>query len=373
CGFSDDDVARAVPNTIARSRRTRQVYVGDEIDSSMLTGLYYRSPFERGYLVGWDAEALVWDRVLGGSVLGCAPPDTDLVLSEPVFNFRQLQRTTDEVVFEEYRFASLARAAAPQFVAAAGEAFAEPECVLVVDAGHAFTHVVPYRGRRQVAAGVRRVDVGGRMLTNYLKETVSFRYWDMTDETYLMGDAKEQCCFVSRDFGRDLEEARAGRGGLEYVLPDLATRRRGHVRAPGDAAVADAQVLPLRNERFAVPEALFHPSDVGLDQGGLHAAVAHAVAACDEALRPVLCANIVLAGGTAALPGLRDRLEREVQALVPHKVRIAAAADPARCAWRGACAMAARPDAAAAGWRVSRAQYEEMGPDRTIAHFAALA
>ncbi|KAJ2760138.1 Actin- protein 6, partial [Coemansia nantahalensis] len=96
CGFSDDDVARAVPNTIARSRRTRQVYVGDEIDSSMLTGLYYRSPFERGYLVGWDAEALVWDRVLGGSVLGCAPPDTDLVLSEPVFNFRQLQRTTDE-------------------------------------------------------------------------------------------------------------------------------------------------------------------------------------------------------------------------------------------------------------------------------------
>ncbi|KAJ1722344.1 Actin- protein 6, partial [Coemansia biformis] len=175
------------------------------------------------------------------------------------------------------------------------------------------------------------------------------------------------------DFDRELDAARANRSriGVEYVLPDLATRRRGFVRAAGDD-VAGAQVLPLGNERFAVPEALFHPSDVGLEQGGVHAAVAQAVAACDEALRGVLCANIVLTGGSAALPGFRERLEREVQALVPHRVRIATPADPARWAWHGGCALAAQPDAATR-WRVSRAQYEEMGAERTIAHFAALA
>ncbi|KAJ1732613.1 Actin- protein 6, partial [Coemansia biformis] len=78
CGYSGSDDARTVLNTVARSRRTRRVYVGDEIDSSEVSGLYYRSPFERGYLVGWDAEALVWDRALGEDVLGCAPAETDL-------------------------------------------------------------------------------------------------------------------------------------------------------------------------------------------------------------------------------------------------------------------------------------------------------
>ncbi|KAJ2785288.1 Actin- protein 6 [Coemansia javaensis] len=375
CGYADDvGGPRTVPNTTARSRRTRRVYVGDEIDASEGSGLYYRSPFERGYLVGWDSEALVWDRVLGPAVLGCTPAETDLAVSEPVFNFAQIQRTLDEVVFEEYRFASLLRAPAPRLAA---ELVAdEAECLLVVDAGHAATHAVPYHGLRQQSVGVRRVDVGGRMLTSYLKETVSFRYWDMMDEPYIMADVKEKCCFVSQDFGRDLDAARADRRGvgLDYVLPDLATHRRGFVREPGAAAAgaaAGAQVLPLGNERFAVPEALFHPSDVGLAQGGVHHAVAQAIAACDEALRPVLCANVVLVGGSAALPGLRERLEREVQALVPHRVRVAAPDAPAACAWRGACALAARP-AAAARWRVARAQYDELGPDRTAAHFAAL-
>lgn len=36
--------------------------------------------------------------------------------------------------------------------------------------------------------------------------------------------------------------------------------------APG--AAVNEQVLRVNNERFMVPEALFHPSDIGLDQAG---------------------------------------------------------------------------------------------------------
>ena len=53
-----------------------------------------------------------------------------------------------------------------------------------------------------------RIDVGGKLLTNHLKELVSFRQWNMMDETYVVNDIKEACCYVSLDFARDLELCR---------------------------------------------------------------------------------------------------------------------------------------------------------------------
>jgi len=49
------------------------------------------------------------------------------------------------------------------------------------------------------------VDVGGKLLTNHLKELVSYRQWNMMDETSIVNDVKEKCCFLSQDFKQDLE------------------------------------------------------------------------------------------------------------------------------------------------------------------------
>lgn len=43
----------------------------------------------------------------------------------------------------------------------------------------------------------RRLNIGGKALTNVLKETVSFRAFNLQDETLLMDAVKEQLCFVS--------------------------------------------------------------------------------------------------------------------------------------------------------------------------------
>lgn len=50
-----------------------------------------------------------------------------------------------------------------------------------------------------------RIDVGGKLLTNQLKELVSYRQWNMMDETHIVNDVKESCCYVSTDFQRDLD------------------------------------------------------------------------------------------------------------------------------------------------------------------------
>jgi len=56
------------------------------------------------------------------------------------------------------------------------------------------------------------------------------------------------------------------------------------------------QVLLLNNERFMVPEAMFRPQDIGLQQAGVAEAVVQAVTAAHPALQPLLYTNIVLTG-----------------------------------------------------------------------------
>ena len=53
-----------------------------------------------------------------------------------------------------------------------------------------------------------RIDVGGKLLTNHLKELVSFRQWNMMEETCIVNDVKEKCCYVSGQFATDLETCR---------------------------------------------------------------------------------------------------------------------------------------------------------------------
>ena len=58
---------------------------------------------------------------------------------------------------------------------------------------------------------------------------------------------------------------------------DLATvqapKKKG---APGDAK-DEEQIVPLANERFMVPEVLFYPSDIGVNQMGIAETLVHAV------------------------------------------------------------------------------------------------
>ena len=40
------------------------------------------------------------------------------------------------------------------------------------------------------------------------------------------------------------------------------------------------QVLKMNNERFQIPELLFHPSDIGMKQAGIAEAISQAIESC---------------------------------------------------------------------------------------------
>lgn len=70
------------------------------------------------------------------------------------------------------------------------------------------------------------------MLTNHLKDIISYRQLHVMDETYVINQAKEDTCYVSLNFKDDMKIA--SQHGPQntivknYVLPDFNNIRRGY-------------------------------------------------------------------------------------------------------------------------------------------------
>ncbi|KAF9128586.1 Actin- protein 6 [Mortierella sp. 14UC] len=428
-GYADDNTPyRTFSNNITRSKAERKTFVGDQLETCKdFSGLYYRLPFEKGLLTSWDVEKQVWDRLFTGKIVPCDPSTTTLLISEPILNLPNIATTYDQLVFEEYGFNSYTRMSAPQMAMyneiprLYGQKMTSGkkriDCAVVVDSGYSFTHIIPFWKGKPILVGIRRINVGGKLLTNHLKEIISFRYWNMMDETHLVNEVKEACCYVSNKFWDELDickrSPRANKILQHYVLPDYSSQQRGYVkggskskrsekkgkrtnkmdldeaedgtnRSESEEDVGsdqsdsdsnsdedmsepneDEQVLTMNNERFTVPEILFNPSDIGMDQAGIPEAIVDAISSCDEEIRGMLYANVVLIGGNARLPGFRKRVANELRELAPseYDVRVGIDKDPFGYAWKGAKRLATMDEFASEfkNRLVTRAEYLETG------------
>jgi len=417
-------------------------------------------------------------------------------LLEPPFVPSVISEGVDCMLFRELGMARVARMLGPCIAAvrynlSLGQSRLSPngdkiliddgtKCCCVVDSGYSFTHVVPtHRGGEALVDAIRRLNVGGKVLTNLLKESVTYRQWNMMDEYHIVNDAKERLCFVSREFDEEMKRARFNRRGSrwfdrEYLLPDFVNTFEGSVRLPeplqrrkemeemekikkeidrmndekerkeledeakeltriqveendaegddtavggfslqdvqgkkrrgrkpqkgktkkqtkkgkaskagekdGDGFVEgdsdndsddeserqrlqrlkamreaerkrreqeslERQALAMSVERFAIPEVLFRPSDIGLDCGGIAEAVVESIEACNPILRGAMYHNVLLIGGNAKIPGFRERVEVELRKLAPtnYEVRVCLPDDPVSYAWEGARQFASLP------------------------------
>lgn len=108
------------------------------------------------------------------------------------------------------------------------------KCCLIVETGYSFTHIVPYILQKKYKPGILRINIGGKILTNYLKEVISYRQLHVMEETYVMNQCKEDLCFVSTDFDRDHKIAKMkwpkNTIVRDYILPDYTTVNRGIIK-----------------------------------------------------------------------------------------------------------------------------------------------
>lgn len=376
-GYSNQKQCRLMPNAITKAKsEKRRAFVGDQMDDCRdLSGLFFMLPFQKGYLVNWDQQKTIWDYLFKNM----DPSSHHLIFTEPYFNFTSIKEGLSEMLFEEFQFASVLRTHAGDLSCYKNKTEQPAElCCLVVDTGYSFTHIVPFVRGKRVKEAIKRIDVGGKLLTNHLKEIMSYRQIHVLDETYVMNACKEDSCFVTLDYDEDMKTAykesqvpprKASQYNFklarDYVLPDFTSIRRGYMKPATETGRVEEgsneQTIRLNNERFCVPELLFRPSDVGIDQVGIPEAIVDAISHCDADAQPWLYRNIVVTGGNAAIPNMRERIEREVRAMAPdvYDVIVRLPANPVSYAWSGGAALAKDP--CLKEMSVTRDEYMERG------------
>ncbi|KAF3327607.1 actin-related protein 8 [Carex littledalei] len=171
---------------------------------------------------------------------------------------------------------------------------------IVVHIGFNVTSVVPvYRGKVMREIGVEIVGIGALKLTSFLKELMQRR--GMTYESlYTVRTIKEKLCYVALDYEAEMRKDTSA-----------------------SCEVAGEGWFTLSKERFQVGELLFQPHLGGVQVMALHRAVGLCMDHCynsDIVSDVSWYKTVILAGGTGCLPGLPERLEKELTELLPESI-----------------------------------------------------
>lgn len=115
-----------------------------------------------------------------------------------------------------------------------------------------------------------------------------------------------------------------------------------------------------------VPEALFHPSDIGIRQAGIGECIGNCLSLFPPGIQELLSRNIILSGGNSCIPRYKERVEQEVMPYIEEgrECRVFQMNDPIGDTWRGGALLAQEEN-----FRnvvISREMYEENGPLRLL-------
>ncbi|VDI57152.1 Hypothetical predicted protein [Mytilus galloprovincialis] len=137
----------------------------------------------------------------------------------------------------------------------------------------------------------------------------------------------------------------AGDDASRAVFPSIVGRPRHKVITNG-------------SERFRCPEAMFQPSFLGMET------TFNSIMKFDVDIRKDLYANTVLSGGSTMYPGIADRMQKEITALVPSTMKIKIIAPPERkymfSVWIGGSILASLSTLKQM-W-ICKQEYDESGP-----------
>lgn len=359
-GFAGDDVPSSsfpvlvgVPRLESAMIRIGQKdhYVGDEAQK-MRGILKLRFPMEHGIVTNWEDMERVWHHAFFNE-LHIAPEEHPVLLTEAPLNPKANRERMTQVMFETFGVPALyISLQAVLSLYASGRTTGT-----VLDIGDGVSHVVPVYEGYAMPHAILRLDLAGRDLTSYLTRLLMERGITLTNaaEREIVRDIKEKLCYVAQDFDKELE---AGEQRSKKMRLSQA-----HAENQKPYELPDGQIIALGSERFRCAEALFCPTVLGKELGGIHELTFKCVQTCDIDLRKELFGNVVLSGGTTMLPGLPERLTKELVALAPPVMKIKVFAPPERkySVWIGGSTLASL-STFKNRW-ISREEYNEVGPN----------
>ena len=229
----------------------KPLMIGDEVTPvrSMLELSY---PMEEGIIKNAEDMKLLWDYVLNIK-LGIDKDDfkdRKLLMTEAPNNPDRNKEVMAEILFDKLGIGYFnIEPQAKMTLYAEGE-----ETGVVLDSGDGVTHVIPIFSNYLLTHQIKRLDIAGRHITNYLTRLLQMKGYafNSTADFETVREIKEKYCFVSCDISSDRKL-------------DLETSFYN-----SESKLPDGRKIHISNEKFEAPEILFQPHLVQNEMPGVH-------------------------------------------------------------------------------------------------------
>ncbi|GBC04043.1 hypothetical protein RclHR1_05490006 [Rhizophagus clarus] len=325
-GFAGDENPKCFfPSYVGRPKHVRimagavegDVFIGRKAQE--LRGLLkIKYPIEHGIVTDWDDMERIW-KYIYEEELKTASEEHPVLLTEAPLNPRNNRELAAQMLFETFNVPALfASIQAVLSLYSSGRTTG-----IVLDSGDGVTHTVPVFEGFALPNAIRRVDIAGRDVTEYLQMLLrkSGYNFTTTSEKEVVRIIKEKTCYIATN---PTKEEKDMNGKFDdFTLPD-------------------GNVVKLGTERFKAPEILFNPELIGLEYAGIHQVVVDSINRVDLDLRKSLYANVVLSGGSTLYKDFGTRLLTEVKKLAVKDIKIKIYAPPERkySTWIGGSILA---------------------------------
>ncbi|KAH8414113.1 hypothetical protein KR222_007304 [Zaprionus bogoriensis] len=184
-----------------------EIQVGNDITNIEMVRAHLKSPFERNVITNWNHQEQIFDYIF--TKMGLEGEDSvahPIVLTEALANPNICRRQMSELLFECYGVPAVSYGIDALYSwRHHQQQHKHVADALIISFGYSTTHVIPVLDGRMQLEHVRRLNVGGFHITNYLFRLMQMKYpVHLTAIASRMEKLVHEHCHIALDYREEL-------------------------------------------------------------------------------------------------------------------------------------------------------------------------